>query len=158
MATHGNELTEPVDLCSPDGDRLNPAARGWSRRPLHRANLQGRFGVNRRWDYWAVLAGDVLVSSVYADVDHLGLADLWWADLATGSTGGGVVTVGNDGFDLSERPGTAPLRIDRDGFELTYEDDNAGTRCAGRGPRATAAWVASTCTSPCRPATSRSTS
>ncbi|HEU5082025.1 MAG TPA: DUF2804 domain-containing protein [Acidimicrobiales bacterium] len=132
MTTHENEITEPVDLCTPDGDRLNPAARGWSRRPLHRANLQGRFGVNKRWDYWAVLAGDVLVSSVYADVDHLGLADVWWADLATGATGGGgVVTVGNDDFDLPDVPGTAPLHVDRDGFELLYVDDEAGTRLTG---------------------------
>lgn len=132
MTTHENEITEPVDLCTQDGDRLNPAARGWSRRPLHRANLQGRFGVNKRWDYWAVLAGDVLVSSVYADVDHLGLADVWWADLATGATGGGgVVTVGNDDFDLPDVPGTAPLHVDRDGFELSYVDDEAGTRLTG---------------------------
>lgn len=132
VTTHENELTEPVDLCTPDGDRLNPAARGWSRRPLHRANLRGRFGVNKRWDYWAVLAGDVIVSSVYADVDHLGLADVWWADLATGATGGGgVVTVGNDDFDLPDEPGTAPLHVDRDGFELAYVDDVAGTRLTG---------------------------
>ncbi|GHG48054.1 hypothetical protein GCM10011331_09540 [Flavimobilis marinus] len=33
------ELTEPVDLCRPDGT-LNPAAVGWSRRPLHRTALR----------------------------------------------------------------------------------------------------------------------
>src|SRR5690606_39442560 len=88
VTTHEPELTEPVDLCTPDGERLNPAARGWSRRPLHRANLNGQHGRNKRWDYWAVLAGDLAVSTVYADVDHFGLADVWWADLATGTTGG----------------------------------------------------------------------
>jgi hypothetical protein len=50
VATHERELTEPVDLCTPDGE-LDPAALGWSRRPLHRANLHGRFGINKRWDY-----------------------------------------------------------------------------------------------------------
>ena len=79
--THENELTAAVDLCTPDGDRLNPAALGWSRRPLHRANLEGRFGINKRWDYWAVLAGDLVLSCVYADIDHFGLAEVWWADL-----------------------------------------------------------------------------
>ena len=129
MATHENELTDPIDLCTAEGDRLNRGALGWSRRPLHRANLRGRFGVNKRWDYWAVLAGDLVVSSVYADVDHLGLADVWWCDLPSGTTGGGgVVEVGNDGFDLPERPGTAPLRIERDGFALACVDDDAGTR------------------------------
>lgn len=127
--THENELTEPVDLCTPDGRRLNRAALGWSRHPLHRANLTGEFGVNKRWDYWAILAGDLVVSAVYADVDHLGLADVWWADLTSGVSGGaGVVTVGNDEFDLPERPGTAPLRITRDGLDLSLIDDDAGTR------------------------------
>jgi Domain of unknown function (DUF2804), N-terminal/Domain of unknown function (DUF2804), C-terminal len=130
--THENELTADVDLCTPDGDRLNPAARGWSRRPLHRANLAGRFGVNKRWDYWAVLAGDLVVSSVYADVDHLGLADVWWADIPSGASGGnGIVTVGSDDFDLPDRPGTAPLHVDRDGFRLAVVDGDGGTRLRG---------------------------
>ncbi len=60
MTTHERELTEPVDLCTPDGTSLNPAALGWSRTPLHRANLDGCFGINKRWDYWAILAGDLV--------------------------------------------------------------------------------------------------
>ena len=112
-----------------------PGRKGWSRYPLHRANLRGRFGVNKRWDYWAVLAGDLVVSAVYADVDHLGLADVWWADLASGMSGGhSIVTVGSDDFDLPERPGTAPLRVDRDGLDLAIVDDDTGTRLTG-------AWV-----------------
>jgi hypothetical protein len=127
--THENELTVEVDLCTPDGEHLNPAALGWSRRPLHRANLDGRFGSNKRWDYWAVLAGDLVVSSVYADVDHLGLADVWWADLPSGRSGGrSIVTVGSDEFDLPERPGSAPLHLDRDGLVLEIVDDESGTR------------------------------
>ncbi|MBK5288613.1 MAG: DUF2804 family protein, partial [Acidimicrobiia bacterium] len=81
--THERELTDPVDLCTTDGSGLNPAARGWSRHPLHRANLGG-WGSNKRWDYWAVLAADLVISCVYSDIDHLGLADVYWVDLATG--------------------------------------------------------------------------
>jgi hypothetical protein len=130
--THENELTTPVDLCTPDGERLNRDALGWSRRPLHRANLAGHFGRNKRWDYWAVLAGDLVVSAVYADVDHFGLADVWWADLSTGVSGGHAIVAGRDaGFALPERPGTAPLRIDRDGLALDIVDDETGTRLTG---------------------------
>lgn len=129
MATHEAELTEPVDLCTPDGSALNPAARGWSRRPLHRANLDGCFGVNKRWDYWAVLAGDLVVSAVYSDIDHLGLADVWWVDLVTGETGGrGIVAPAGGGIALPEHPGTAPLQVDRDGLALAIVDDEVGTR------------------------------
>ncbi|HZN13898.1 MAG TPA: DUF2804 family protein, partial [Acidimicrobiales bacterium] len=86
--THEPELIELVDLCTPDGAQLNAAARGWSRRPLHRANLDGCFGRNKRWDYWAILAGDLVVSAVYSNVDYVGLADVWWADLTTSERGG----------------------------------------------------------------------
>jgi hypothetical protein len=131
MSTHENELTAAVDLCTPDGARLNPSALGWSRQPLHRANLDGQFGTNKRWDYWAILAGDLVVSSVYADLDHLGLADVWWVDLPSGVTGGALVaTIGNDDFDLPDRPGSSPLRIHRDGLALDVVDDADGTHLA----------------------------
>jgi len=120
------ELTEAVDLCLPDG-RLNPAARGWSRRPLHRANLQAPWGRAKRWDYWAILAGDVVVSSVYADVDYIGLADVWWVDLAAAEAGGkGIVAPGARGMALPERPGSAPLRVRRRHFDLAVTDDATG--------------------------------
>jgi hypothetical protein len=126
--THEPELTEPVDLCTPDGARLNPAARGWSRTPLHRANLHGQFGTNKRWDYWAVLAGDLVISAVYSNVDYVGLADVWWADLVTGERGGwGTIVRGAEGFDLPELPGTAPLTINHGGLDLAITDDDAGT-------------------------------
>ncbi len=126
--THEPELTEPVDLCTPDGAELNPAARGWSRVPLHRANLDGCFGRNKRWDYWAILAGDLVLSSVYSNTDKLGIADMTWIDIATGATGGGFAGVrGGDGIVLPENCGTAPLRIERDGFALAITDDAVGT-------------------------------
>ena len=129
MTTPERELTEPVDLCSPDGARLNPAARGWSRRPLHRANLHGCFGVNKRWDYWAILAGDLVVSSVYSDIDHFGLADVYWVDLETDETGGRAIVVPHgEGIELPDVPGAAPLAVDRDGLDLRIADDETGTR------------------------------
>jgi hypothetical protein len=127
VTTHEPELIEPVDLCTPDGARLNPQARGWSRRPLHRANLDGCFGRNKKWDYWAVLAGDFVVSSVYSDVDHFGLADVWWANLATGENGGRAIVVSNDAVTLPDVPGTAPLVVEHDRFALQITDDDHGT-------------------------------
>jgi hypothetical protein len=127
--THERELVEPVDLCTPDGARLNPAARGWSRRPLHRANLHGRPGENKRWDYWALLAGDLVVSCVYSNVDYVGLADVYWADLVSGEHGGHAIAVaGGEGMQLPERPGTEPLHVERDGLTLDLLDDARGTQ------------------------------
>ena len=128
MATHEREITQAVDLASPDGRRLNRDACGWSRRPLHRANLRGSWGRNKRWDYWAILAGDLVVSAVYADIDYLGLSNVWWADLKSGRSGGGGIMVPlARGLDLPECPGTAPLRVSRGGFELEFLDDPNGT-------------------------------
>lgn len=94
MTTHERELLEPVDLCTPDGNRLNPAARRCSRRPLHRANLGGERGRNKRWDYWAVLAGDLVVSLVYADVDDVGVQfGAKWTE-GTGFTENGFIVDG----------------------------------------------------------------
>lgn len=128
MTTHEIELTEPVDLCTPDGSALNPDARGWSRQPLHRANLNGCFGANKRWDYWAVLAGDLVLSVVYSDIDHFGLADVYWADLVSGEIGGKAILVPAEAVELPEVPGTAPLVIDREGLDLSIIDDDTGTR------------------------------
>jgi hypothetical protein len=128
MPTQEPELTAPVDLCTPDGRRLQPAARGWSRVPLHTGNVGGPWGRAKRWDYWAVLADDLVVSTTYADVDYLGIADVWWCDLATGATGGRPNTVPlARGIDLPDRPGTAPLRYRSKGIWVDLVDDDRGT-------------------------------
>lgn len=135
MGSAEREITAPVDLALADGRTLNPAARGWSRRPLHRCNLRGGFGRTKRWDYWAVLAGDLALSCVYADVDYLGLADVWWADLAEGREGGrGVMVPLARGMRLPELPGSAPLRVERRDLRLEIADDADGTT------RITARW------------------
>ncbi|MCB0995983.1 MAG: DUF2804 family protein, partial [Acidimicrobiales bacterium] len=127
MTTHERELVDPVDLCTPDGSRLNPDARGWSRRPLHRANLVGEHGRNKRGAYWAILAGYLAISAVYADVDHFGLADVWWADLSTDRSGGGGTIVAAADVSLPDRCGTQPLELTRDDFAIEISDDAAGT-------------------------------
>ncbi|MFJ8441806.1 DUF2804 domain-containing protein [Kitasatospora griseola] len=71
MATHEREITEPVDLCGLDG-RLNPAAVGWSRTPLHRANLRG-WGRTKRFEYWCVTTPTHLVALTVSDLDFLTL-------------------------------------------------------------------------------------
>lgn len=133
MATHERELTEPVDLCTPDGARLNPAATGWSRVPQHTGNLQGSWGRTKRWDYWAVLAGDLILSVTYADVDYLGIADVWWCDQRTGRVGGHAANVpGARGIALPDLPGSEPLRYRSSAIDLDLVDDADGTTITGR--------------------------
>ncbi len=62
------EITSPVDLCDPRG-RLNPAAVGFSRRPLVRANLSGHWPRKKRWNFWNWIGPDFVFSVTLADID-----------------------------------------------------------------------------------------
>ncbi|MFN7148807.1 MAG: DUF2804 domain-containing protein [Microthrixaceae bacterium] len=131
--THEPELHDPVDLCDPSGRRLDPAAMGWSRQPLHRANLRGARWRTKKWDYWAVLAGDLAIGLVYADVGYVGLATMWWGELDTGHTGGrDLVRPLSRGITLPDVPGSAPLRVDDDRLSMRLSDDEAGTSLSVR--------------------------
>ena len=129
--THERELTEPVDLCTADGRKLAPEAIGWSRTPLHTGNLRGRWGRNKRWDYWAILAGDLIVAITYADVDFLGIATIWWHDMGTGESGGKPIDLPfARGVTLHDRPGSAPLTYRGKGATVDIVDDAGGTTLA----------------------------
>ncbi len=80
--THEREITVPVDLCLPNG-RLNPAAVGWSRRPLHRGNLRG-WGRGKRWEYWGVVTPTHVIGVVVSSLDYAGVNSLYVLDRATG--------------------------------------------------------------------------
>lgn len=79
--THEREITEPVDLCRADGS-LNPNAVGWSRRPLHRANLRG-WGRCKRWEYWSIVTPDHVVGVVLSSLDYMGVTGIYVLDRAT---------------------------------------------------------------------------
>jgi hypothetical protein len=133
MRNHERELTAPVDLCTPDGRRLRPEARGWSRTPLIRANLRGLWGRTKRWDYWAVLTDDLAVAITYADIDYVGIVAVWWADLATGRTGGRERTVPfARGIDLPDAPGTSDLVHRHRNLGVRISDDARGTGLVAR--------------------------
>jgi hypothetical protein len=101
------ELTEPVDLCGPDGC-LNPAAVGWSRRPLHRANLSG-WGRNKRWEYWGVITPRHVLGLVVSSLDYAGVSGLYLLDRTTGrETVVDVVTPLARGVALGEHAAAGP--------------------------------------------------
>ena len=127
--THEREITEPTTLCRPDGRTLNPDARGWSRVPLLDCNITGTWGRKKRWDYWGVLTPTHALSVTYADVDYIGITDVWWAEMATGRTGGrNRVAPGAAGIHLPDRPGTKPLRSVARNQVIDLTDDDRGTR------------------------------
>jgi hypothetical protein len=120
------ELTEPVDLCAPDGT-LSPAALGWSRRPLHRCNLSGHLLRKKRWEYWCVANGDAFLAFTCADLDYLGLAAVTFLDLASGTLiERAAVSPLGAGFQLGETVCGADVSFARSGLQLAFSHGAAG--------------------------------
>ncbi|MER5838724.1 DUF2804 domain-containing protein [Streptomyces prasinus] len=138
--THAPELTSPVELCLPDG-RLNPAAVGWTRRPLHTANLRG-WGRVKRWEYWGVVTPDHIIGLVASSLDYAGVHGLYVLDRATGRetstdvvvplargalfpprSGEGEVSVRGGGLTIgiSQRPDGSTLHASARGVRLDVE-------------------------------------
>lgn len=76
------ELTQPVRLCD-DRGRLNPAAVGWSRQPLHVGNLRGRWLRKKRWNYWAITTDTHLFSVTISNLDYAAVVFVYFLDFAT---------------------------------------------------------------------------
>ena len=130
MSTHERELLSPVDLCTPDGLALNPDAMGWSRRTLHRTNLGGFFGRNKRWDYWGILAGDLLLSVTLADLDSFCLADVYWAQISTGRTGGHSALFPQGTITMPDLPSTTTISLALDDLSIEIADKELETTFA----------------------------
>ncbi len=122
------ELTAPVDLCTPDG-RLNGAAVGWSRMPAHRCVLPGSWGRRKRWDYWCIATPTHVLSVTYADVDYLGLADVWFLDIESGRVASrSAMAPLAKGFAMPDTVGGASMSIEQRGLRLALTEEAAGTR------------------------------
>lgn len=138
--TREPELTSPVDLCLPGG-RLNPAAVGWTRRPLHSAGLRG-WGRAKRWEYWGIVTPDHIVGLVASSLDYAGVHGLYVLERATGRetrkdvvvplalgarfparSGAGEVTARGGGLTIAirQRPDGSTVRAAAEGVRLDVE-------------------------------------
>ncbi|MEN9823046.1 MAG: hypothetical protein RLZ04_1472 [Actinomycetota bacterium] len=138
MATHERELTRPVDLCDGHG-RLNDDARGWSRHPMLRANLRRAHGRKKKWDYWCVITDEVVVSFVYADVDYVGLANVWVMNHATGDQAtAGVMVPFARRFSMPEQvcEGTVSHEQGRFALRITETPEHTEITARGTDPKA----------------------
>ncbi|MGB5532832.1 MAG: DUF2804 domain-containing protein, partial [Acidimicrobiia bacterium] len=125
MTPGEHEILDPVDLCDEDGRSLHPSAKGWSRHILHRANLAGRWGRTKRWDYWAIQAEHIIVAVTVADIDYAGLVTLDWIEPGSHRSGGRSVTIPlGRGVDLPDEPATGRLDFNSRnlGVSIVYGD------------------------------------
>lgn len=83
------EITEPVDLCDANGN-LNPAAMGWCRKPLIRANLKGHWGRKKKWNGWMWICPEFHLSMIQADIDYASFLTVSFTDLVTHEATSGI--------------------------------------------------------------------
>lgn len=125
------ELTAPVLECTPDG-RLNRAAIGWSRQPLHRCNLSGHWPRKKRWDYWCVTTDTHLLSLTYANIDYLALFNVGLLDYATRTMiEKSVVVPCGVGAALPETVGGGNMHFNGMGLRIDLAEEAEGTRVRG---------------------------
>ncbi len=129
--THEIQITEPVDLCLPDG-RLNPAAVGWSRKPLHRANLRG-WGRNKRWEYWGVVTPAHILGVVASSLDYAGVHGLYLLDRVSGKEIVVDATVPlARGTVLPDHSGSGRVAASGGGLTIEIDQDFDGTTLRAR--------------------------
>ena len=127
MTTHEREITAAVDLCLPDG-RLNPAAVGWTRSPVHRANLRG-WGRTKRWEYWGIITPTHVVGIVVSSLDYAGVHGLYVLDRTTGEeVVTDVVVPVARGVVLPERSGSGRVEARTPQLAVAIDQTPAGSR------------------------------
>src|SRR5262249_33905979 len=122
------EITAAVDLCLPDG-RLAPAAVGWSRRPLHRCNLRGRWPRKKRWDFWGVTTDTHFLAVTYGAADYLGTVAVALLDYAVGKRVEHIHVVPlARGMRFPETVGGADMRFESADVRVAITEEATGTR------------------------------
>ncbi len=138
------ELTEPVDLCRPDGT-LNPAAVGWSRQPLHSTalrrglpvpGLRPGWGRSKRWEYWGVVTPTHVVGLTVSDLDYAGVSQLWVLDRRSGAVVDAAATSPfGAGTQMPDSLGDGPARARAGGLRLEVAPTASGWRLRGQTSR-----------------------
>ena len=134
-----NEITSRVALTLPNG-RLNPAAIGWSRTPLHDTSGIGRgmqrWGRNKRWEYWAITSPTHIVSLTVSSLDYAAVHELWVLDRATGvSIGTNVTGVLGGSATLPASLGDGSARAKTGKLQIDIAEVPGGTRLRASTPR-----------------------
>ncbi|EMK23787.1 DUF2804 domain-containing protein [Leptospira kirschneri] len=96
------EIRQETNLCDKSGN-LNLNAVGWSKKPIHRCNLSGKYLRKKKWNYWCIYDENFLVSFTISNVDYAGVIFVYWLDRKTGNfEEGTVLTPFGSGVNLGQ--------------------------------------------------------
>lgn len=128
-----HELTAPVQLCTPRG-RLNPAAVGWTRRPLHTANLRG-WGRTKRWEYWCLVTPRHVIALTVSSLDYVGLHAVYVLDRTTGvETERTALEPAARSVRMPDRSAAGPTRAQAGAVALEFVPQGASVRLRAAAP------------------------
>lgn len=132
------EITETVSLTD-DAGGLNPAALGWTRTPMHDTSGipgHGRWGRNKRWEYWCVMTPTHIIALTVSCIDYLSLHSVWMLDRASGEAiDTTVLSPGARSATLPGSLGEGPARARTGTLTLDIDELGGGTRLRGTAPR-----------------------
>jgi hypothetical protein len=127
------EITMPVDLCDARG-RLDRAAVGWTRTPLHRPNLRG-WGRTKRWEYWGLVTDTHVVGLTVSSLDYAGVQAVYVLDRRTGQERVHEATVPlARGVELAPRSGVGRSSTTAGDVAIELVDEPSATRISARAP------------------------
>lgn len=122
------EITGAIDLCLPDG-RLNREAVAWSRHPLHRCNLRGRWPRKKRWDFWGVTTDTHMLAVTYGCTDYVGTAAVTWLEYEVGKRiEHARVLPFAHGMRFPETVGGGDMRYEAKDLRVALLEEAQGTR------------------------------
>lgn len=120
------ELTSPVELALGNG-KLNPAAVGYSRTPLHTSNLRG-WGRNKRWEYWGITTPTHVLGLTISSLDYISVNQLFVYNRASGESFEEVLMKPlARGVVLPDHPSPLSASVSGKNFQLEFNDDTTGT-------------------------------
>lgn len=114
-----------VQLCDEHG-RLNRAAVGWTRQPVHDCAIRGRWPRKKKWNYWCITTPEVLFSVTVSTLDYAALAFVYYLDFETLEFIEETVTVPD--FGRVTMPDTVEGRIEFRHPKISVEMDAGAQR------------------------------
>ena len=137
------EITRPVDLCLPSG-ALNPAAIGWTRGGLHRANLHpaplgsraATWSRTRRREHWGVITDTHLITLTVNSMNYAALHQVWILDRHQQDVieESSIVPLARQ-VELPENPGGGPMRALTRDLAIATDPEETTTRLRAKTPR-----------------------
>ncbi len=91
------------------------------RRPLHRANLRGRWGRAKRWEYWGVVSPTHVLGVTVSDLDYAGVHAVYVLEPGPHGDRRRRARPAARGVGLPDTSGAGPVRLRAEGLPIDLD-------------------------------------